>query len=166
MDPQELFSRTWWMATAALATVGTWALRRLLRRRSQRHLHVERLAAEIVEVARSIEGDLQGLPRTSEAVNLARRCMECRSRTETAAARRLRDDALEAAIGQLHDDHRRVVDLRSQVDVLMAAVRSGQPASREVRFATSSKPGRSRFATTGRSRFATTGLLTRPSTLG
>jgi hypothetical protein len=166
MNPQDLFSRTWWMTTAVLAAVGTWALGRLLRRRTERHLHVERLAAEIVEVARSIEFDLQGLPRTSEAVNLARRCMECRSRTESAAGRRLRDEALEAAIGQLHDDHRRVVDLRSQVDVLRAAKRCGQPVNGEVRFAASSKPGRSRFATTGRSRFATTGLLTRPSTLG
>ena len=154
----DLFSRTWWLVTAALAAVGALALGRSLQRRSARHLHVERLAAEIVEVARSIEVDLHELPRTSEALALGRRCSECCNRTRSAAGRRLKDEALEEAIAQLHDDHRRVVDLRSEVDVLMAAKRSGQPVSRELRFAKSTKPGRSRFATTS--------LLTRPSTLG
>ncbi|MBC5785206.1 hypothetical protein H8N03_19825 [Ramlibacter sp. USB13] len=158
MNPQDLFSRGWWIATGLLAAVGAWVLARLRRRRTERHLHVARLAAEIVEVARSIEADLQELPRTSEAVELARRCGECRRRTTDTASRRLRDDALEDAIGQLHDDHRRVVDLRSEVDVLMVAKRSGQPVSRELRFARGTKPGRSRFTTTG--------LLTRPSSLG
>ena len=158
MNPQDLFSRSWWMVTAALAALGAWALGRVVQRRSARPLHVQRLAAEIVEVARSIEADLQDLARTSDAVDLARRCGECRRRTESVVGRRLKDDALEGAIGQLHDDHRRVVDLRSEVDVLMAAKRSGQPVSRELRFAKSTKPGRSRFATTS--------FLTRPSTLG
>lgn len=144
---------------AALAAAAGWVVRRLRRQRGDRQLHVQRLAAEIVEVARSIEVDLRDLPHGNQVVDLARRCAECRSRTEeTAGQRRMNEDALEDAIGQLHDDHRRVVDLRSEVDVLMVAHRSGQPVSREYRFSTGSKPGRSRFATTS--------LLTRPSTLG
>ena len=158
MNVHDLFSRTWWLVTAGLATVGALALGRAQHGRSARQLHVERLAAEIVEVARSIEVDLHELPRTSAALELGRRCSECCRRTRSAAGRRLKDEALEEAIGQLHDDHRRVVDLRSEVDVLMAAKRSGQPVSRELRFAKNTKPGRSRFATTS--------LLTRPSTLG
>lgn len=158
MNPLDLFSRGWWIATAVLAGVGAWALNRLRRNRSERHLHVKRLAAEIVDVARSIEADLEELPRTSETADLSLRCTECRRRTEATARRRLKDDALEDAIGQLHDDHRRVVDLRSEVDVLVAAQRSGQPSSRVLRFAPSRKSARSRFATTS--------LLTRPSTLG
>ena len=152
MNPAEIFQRT----LHGLAATAFGVLARVRGRRSDRQLHVERLAAEIVEVARSIEADLQDLPRTSDNVALTRRCGECRARAQHAASRgRLRDDALEAVIGQLHDDHRRVVDLRSEADILMTAKRSGQPASRIVRFAPSSKP-----------RFATTGLLTRPSTLG
>ena len=158
MGPQDLFERGWWIGTTVLAGIGAWALGRLRRDRSERQLQMKRLAAEIVEVARSIEADLTELPRTSDVADLARRCAECRRRTSENANTRLKDDALEEAIGRLHDDHRRAVDLRSEVDVLMVAHRSGQPSSRELRFAPSSRARGSRFATTS--------LLTRPSTLG
>lgn len=154
MNPHDFFMRA--LGIAALVAALAWVVRRLGRERSERQLHVQRLAAEIVEVARSIEADLRELPRTSEVADLARRCSECRERTQlTARQRRMTEEALETATGQLHDDHRRVVNLRGEVDVLMAAKRSGQEASREYRF---SKPRASRFATTS--------FLTRPSTLG
>jgi hypothetical protein len=154
LTPQDFLMRT--LGLAAVAAAVAWVVRRLRRQRGERELHVQRLAKEIVEVARSIDVDLRALPRTTEALDLARRCGECRGRTELLARRRrLNEDALEGAIGQLHDDHRRVVNLRSEVDLLMAARRSTPDSSRVVRF---SKPPRSRFVTTG--------LLTRPSTLG
>ena len=160
MNPQELLSRAVHRMRAAAANLAALLLPQAVRsEHSHWRQHVERLAGEIVEVARSIEQDLQALPRTSEVADLARRCRECHRRAERAATvSPIRASALEEALGQLHEDHRRMVDLRSQIDLLLVAHRSGKPAGRAVCFTHTSKPGRSRFATTG--------LLTRPSTLG
>jgi hypothetical protein len=148
-----------WIAAATVAGLGAFWMLRLQRKRSQRQRHVERLAAEIVQVAQSIEVDLRSLPLTSEAADLGRRGAECRTRAkEVAAGRRRTQDALDDAIGQLHEDHRRIVDLRWELDAVMAERRTGKPAPRSCKFATGSKPTRSRWATTG--------LHTRPSTLG
>jgi hypothetical protein len=160
VKPQEFLSQcAQGTARVAAAIAGVLIPGSQRRPRSHLHQHLERLAAEIVEVARSVEADLEALPQTSAVADLARRCGDCRRRAhEAASAQRLGADALQAAISQLHEDHRRVVDLRSDVDVVLAASRSGKPVSRAVCYANTSKPGRSRFATTG--------LLTRPSTLG
>ena len=160
MKPQEYLSQCAQGATRAAAAIVGWLFPATQRRqRSHWHQHLERLAAEIVDVARSIEADVQALPRTSALADLARRCGDCHQRARQAArSQRLSPEALEQAIGQLHEDHRRVVDLRSEMDVMLVASRSGKPVSRAVCYSSTSKPGRSRFATTG--------LLTRPSTLG
>ncbi len=147
------------IAAATLAGLGAFWMLRLQRRRSLRQQHVERLAAEIVQVAQSIEVDLRSLPRTSEAAELAQRGADCRTRARQVATSRCRTpDALDEAIGQLHEDHRRIVDLRWELDAVMAERRTGQPVPRSCKFATGSKPTRSRWATTS--------LHTRPSTLG
>jgi hypothetical protein len=148
-----------WFATAAAAALGAFLVLRTRRRRTQRQEHVGRLAEEIVEVAQSIEADLHSLPRTTEAADLARRAADCRLRATAIAGSRCRTaQALNEAVGQLHEDHRRVVDLRWELDAVMAERRTGQPAPRSCKFATGSKPTRSRWATTG--------LHTRPSTIG
>jgi hypothetical protein len=148
-----------WLVAATAAAVGAFWMLRIQRKRRQRQDHVHRLAQEIVQVAQSIEVDLHTLPRTSEAAELARRGADCRTRAREVAASRCRtEQALHDAIGQLHEDHRRVVDLRWELDAVMAERRTGQPAPRSCKFATGSKPTRSRWATTG--------LHTRPSTLG
>jgi hypothetical protein len=148
-----------WIAATTAAAVGAfWALR-TQRRRRQRQEHVGRLAGEIVQVAQSIEADLLSLPRTTEVADLARRAAECRVRATNIGSSRCRTaQALNEAVGQLHDDHRRVVDLRWELDAVMAERRTGHSAPRSCKFATGSKPNRSRWATTG--------LHTRPSTLG
>lgn len=148
-----------WIAAAIAAAVGAFWILRTQRRRRQRQEHVGRLAEEIVQVAQSIEVDLLSLPRTTEAADLGRRAADCRVRATTIGASRCRTaQALNQAVGQLHDDHRRVVDLRWELDAVMAERRTGEPAPRSCKFATGSKPTRSRWATTG--------LHTRPSTIG
>lgn len=148
-----------WIATAFAAAVGAFWVLRTQRRRRQRQEHVGRLAEEIVQVAQSIEVDLRSLPRTSECADLARRAADCRLRAAGIGSSPCRTaQALNHAVGQLHEDHRRVVDLRWELDAVMAERRTGEPAPRSCKFATGSKPTRSRWATTG--------LHTRPSTLG
>lgn len=148
-----------WIAAATAAAVGAFLVLRTQRRRRQRQEHVERLAEEIVQVAQSIEVDLLSLPRTTEAAELGRSAADCRLRAANIGSSRCRTaQALNQAVGQLHEDHRRVVDLRWELDAVMAERRTGQPAPRSCKFATGSKPTRSRWATTG--------LHTRPSTLG
>jgi hypothetical protein len=148
-----------WFASVAATALGAFLVLRTQRRRRQRQEHVGRLAEEIVEVAQSIEADLHSLPRTTEAADLARRAADCRLRATSIAGTRCRTaQALNQAVVQLHEDHHRVVDLRWELDAVMAERRTGQPAPRSCKFATGSKPTRSRWATTG--------LHTRPSTLG
>jgi hypothetical protein len=152
MNPQELLTRgmQWIWGALALGAAAAFVLGRVRRKRSHWHQHVQRLAAEIIEVAESMQIDVQSLPRTSDVADLARRCNECRARAEDASSRRLTShEALEEAIAQLHDDHRRVVDLRSELDAQIAHRRSGAPVARVCKFATGSKPSRSRWATTG-----------------
>jgi hypothetical protein len=152
MNPQDLFTRgiDWLLTALSLDTLAP-LFGRTRQKRSHWHQHVERLSAEIIEVAESIQIDLQSLPRTSEVADLAHRCNACRGRTEEVAARRLvSQEALEAAIAQLHDDHRRVVDLRSELDARIAHKRTGVPVVRARKVATTtSKPGRSHWASTG-----------------
>jgi len=152
MNPQELFKRgIEWVRTALTMDTHAPLFGPTRQKRSRWHQHVERLAAEIIEVAESIQIDLQSLPRTPEVTDLARRCNACRGRTEEVADRRLvSQEALEAAIVQLHDDHRRVVDLRSELDARIAYRRTGVPVVSNRKVATTtSKPGRSHWASTG-----------------
>jgi hypothetical protein len=150
MNPQDFFARAMqWLPALSLGTLAAFVLRRVHRNRSHWHQHVQRLAAEIIDVAESIQVDLQALPLASEVTELAQRCSECRGRAEQASGRKLASpDALEEAIGQLHDDHRRVVDLRSDLDAHIARRRTGLPVMPPRKPATGSSPGRSRWAST------------------
>jgi len=153
----------WLLAVMPIAVVVALARAHLRRRRDVRRQHVQRLAAEIVEIALSIAHDLETLPRTSDAVDLARRCGDCRTRAEEAAGpRNISVQGIDGALRQLHDDHLRIVDLRSEVDAAMAARRSGKPVVRSCKFATGSKPARSRWSST-LSTGGTGNTLTRPS---
>jgi hypothetical protein len=165
MEQAKSFLRVlaWMLAVMPIAVVAALARAHVRRRRDGRRQHVQRLAGEIVEVALSIAQDLETLPRTSDAVDLGRRTGDCRQRTEDAAATRtFTEDGLERTLRQLHDDHLRIVDLRSEVDAAMAARRSGKPVTRACKFANGSKPSRSRWSST-LSTGGTGNTLTRPS---
>jgi hypothetical protein len=119
-------------------------------RRSMSRLHLERLASDIVDVASSIEADLGELPSDAQILALAARAVKCRRQAETAsAARHASAKGLADAVGQLHEGHWRIVNLRSELDARIAAQRSGKEPVRPCRFATGSKPVRSRWSSTG-----------------
>jgi hypothetical protein len=119
------------------------------RRRTATRLHAERLANEIIEVAESIQIDLVDLPDRSDLMDFAHQTERCRQQAEEAGRTRASSIlALEDAVGHLHEGHRRIVNLRSELDALLAARRRGKDVPRACRFATGSKPVRSRWAST------------------
>jgi hypothetical protein len=129
------------------------------RRRAVTRLHAERLAAEIMEVAESIQIDLVDLPDRSDLMDFSRQTEHCRQQAE-AAARTGGNSlaALDEAVGHLHEGHRRIVNLRSELDALLAARRRGKDVPRACKFATGSKPVRSRWASTTSSHTRSTTL--------
>jgi len=123
--------------------------------------HVLRLAADIDEVATGIESDLAGAADDPPCVVFRQRCGDARQRAQQARAlgRALRlqeREALTTTLLLLHDDHRRIVDLRSEVDrALVRQAPGGQDRSRVIAFGRT-KPSFS----------PTSSMLTRPSTFG
>ena len=121
-----------------------------------------RLAAEIDGVAAGIDSDLEPRADDPACVVLRQRCREARERARRALSQgrsglRVQErEALITALLLLHDDHRRTVDLRSDVDRALARKAKGasEDRCRVISFG-SSKP----------SRWPTSSLLTRPSTL-
>ena len=98
-------------------------------------------------MARSIEQDLKDLPRTTELADLASRCRERRQHAQQATSRWRSADASGLA-DRLHDDHWRMVNLRSELDSIMSGRRREKSTeSRSCKFATGSKPVRSRYST-------------------
>lgn len=149
-----------WAALTAAACLALFALRIWIARqrvRREARLHIRRLASEIIHVAGTIEADLSGMAGDSRFFSgLTARCNECRGRSEaslasTAGLRRFDIDRLNRELELLHDDHRRIVDLRSDVDAALAGLRrsSSGSHSRSCKFATGSKPQRSRWSSTG-----------------
>lgn len=120
-----------------------------------------RLAQEIDAVAATVDADLETAADDPPCVVLRQRSREARERAAQALAqgKALREQDREALITSLlllHDDHRRIVDLRSEVDAALAR-----------RKAAAAGDGRSRIISFGRSkpsRWPTSSLLTRPST--
>jgi hypothetical protein len=136
-------ARTWYFAVAE-------AVAGLFGRKNRTHLHerIERLAEEIIAVAESIEADLAQLPAGSDLSNVARQCTRSRKLAEESARQRWSNlSEAEDAANRLHDDHWRVVNLRSELDALMVRRRDGD-SSRMCKFATGSKPVRSRWSST------------------
>ena len=144
-----------WVLAGAAALGAALVLRRWLSHRLHSRdavLHAIRLADDIGLVADTIEGDLLRLKGTPSWAALDARCNECRERADQASAQRrmlarLEADALEDLVGHLHEDHRRVVNLRSDVDLALAASRG------------------SRIYSFARSRYPSSSFPTRPSTL-
>lgn len=153
---KDTFFAGWrWALAAAAAALSALLLRAwLVRRRESRDAvqHAVRLADDIVEVADTIEADLQKLKGRAEWPALEARCRECRERADQARTRwralpAFEPDALQDLVERLHDDHRRVVNLRSEVDLALAGSRG------------------SRIYSHVRSKFPSSSFPTRPSTL-
>lgn len=139
--------RTWYFATTEAAR----AIAERFRGRGKRtHLHerIDHLAEEIIAVADSIEADLAQMAAGSDLASVARQCTRSRKIAEQIVRQRWGTlvDAEDAA-NRLHDNHWRMVNLRSELDVLMVRRRDGD-SSRMCKFATGSKPVRSRWSST------------------
>jgi hypothetical protein len=153
---------SWWMVVA-VGAVCIAAVAFLLWRRRQGDdtvRHIGRLATEIVEVAGTVDADLEAVCEEAPFVVLRQRCRECRERagealTEGKALRQRDSEALVTTLLLLHEDHRRIVDLRSEVDRALAR-RSACNDRCVVVPCGRAKP----------SMWPTSSLLTRPSTLG
>jgi hypothetical protein len=120
--------------------------------------HILRLAAEIDGVADGIDTDLACAADDPPCVVLRQRCREAHERAIQALAEgrdlRLQErEALTTLLLLLHDDHRRIVDLRSDVDRALARKARGEERCRVVSF------GRSKS-----SHWPSSSLMTRPST--
>lgn len=101
---------------AGLRWWGTRARRGLLR-------SVVRMAEEIGSVGATIHADLPGgeeeFARVAADCNfLGRRAAHFLA--QRSGLRRMSAERLQTALERLHDDHRRMVDLRSEVDYLLA----------------------------------------------
>jgi hypothetical protein len=121
---------------AALA-VGVGILFTLLQRSERPALaHVRHLAREVMEVAHSVHADLPRSMDDGEALRLRTECDYLGRRAEHVLRRPkgmrvLTDDRLLNVLERLHDDHRRMVELRLQADVMMSRRRRErrQPAA-------------------------------------
>jgi hypothetical protein len=153
---ESLLSGIRWIVAAAMALVALLALDAWFARRNRTRTivrHALRLADDIAGVAETIEADLSRLDGYASVEPLRSRCREDRQRADEAFARRksldrMEADALEDLVDRLHDDHRRIVNLRSDVDSALSGSSTG---SRIYKFA--------------RSRFPSSSFPTRPSTL-
>lgn len=116
--------------------------------RQQQQQRIQRLAEEIIEVARSTEADVRQLPRTAELEYVFVKTRECRVRAQQATSLfRSRKDLGDTA-EQLHQDHWRVVTLRSELDGIMSGRRRERgTTTRSCKFAAGSRPVRSRWST-------------------
>jgi hypothetical protein len=127
-----LFSPLAWggaiAAAFAFAVAGCWWW---LKYRRQRHADTDRallLARDIVAISCSIDTDLQAAGDASRNGALAERCARAREPAVRvlASARSLRNEdgeVLQDRINSLHEAHRVIVDLRSELDMLLAKVR-------------------------------------------
>ena len=122
--------------------------------------HIVSLAVDIAEVAGSVEADLAGVAGDAAFTAFPLRCRDYAQRARHAlqegkALRQREPDSLSIILLELHDDHRRIVDLRSEVDRALAR-RSACNDRCVVVPCGRAKP----------SMWPTSSLLTRPSTLG
>jgi hypothetical protein len=99
-----------------------------LQRRSKQRLvtHLLRLASDIVSVSGSVDDDLESHAGGGSWKSLSARSRECRETAEVFLAHRERLERLPTiritrAMEQLHDEHRRIVDLRSEVDIALSS---------------------------------------------
>lgn len=122
---------------------------------------VLRLASDIVAVAETVHADLARVAEDSSFTRFANRCRECSERSHEAlkegrGLRQLEAERLTGILLLLHDDHRRMVDLRSELDRALAAWLDarGHDGPQVFKFV---RPRRSAWHSS---------ISTRPSTLG
>jgi hypothetical protein len=123
-------------APLGLAAIAAW----FSRRRSKRRLvtHLLRLASDIVSVSGSVDDDLESHAGGGSGKSFSARSRECRETAEIFLAHRERLERLPTiritrAMEQLHDEHRRIVDLRSEVDIALSSwQRSARLVARRV----------------------------------
>lgn len=116
-----------WAGMAAVAAgMGVFIAYQLASRRAPAAVRrVLDLAGQVMEVADSIHGDLPRSLDDAEALRLRTDCEYLGRRAEHVlrqgkVLRLLPDDRLQTALERLHDDHRRMVELRLQVDAEMS----------------------------------------------
>lgn len=150
-----------WLAACAGISVVVFLVWAALRRRRQATVHhMLRLASDIAAVAANIDDDLPRVRTQETASVLHLRCRESRANADEALAQRTRLTSLSLEhlkiwLAQLYDDHRRIVDLRLDVDTALTG--NGSPAKRACHFASGSSSRRSQWPSSG--------FHTRPSTL-
>lgn len=147
-------------ALAGAAALGMWFVRR--RRHNAMVMNVLRLALDIVDVAATIDEDLDRVCTERTFPEVRAKCREYRDRAEAILAHRERlarlpGDRVTTALELLHDDHRRMVNLRSEADAALAGRPFRGHASRASKFVSGPKSSLSAWNSSG--------FHTRPSTL-
>lgn len=152
-----------WFAAVVAALLAAVALCFFERRRSQ---DVERqvlhLASDIVGVAATVDADLARVAGEPDFTRFANRCSECSERSRDAlkqgrALRGVDRESLTGTLLMLHDDHRRMVDLRSELDRALGAWLDARGGDGPQAF---------RFVAPRRSAWPSSAFHTRPSTFG
>ena len=154
----ETLSFTITLAAGTACLVGVAAFYWKRRQADDTSRHVLRLAAEIDGVAAGIEDDLEQAADDPPCVVLRQRCRDAhagalQALSQVPGLRLLDREALTTMLLLLHEDHRCIVDLRSDVDRALARRAKGQDRSRVIRFGRDKPSG-----------WTTSSLLTRPST--
>jgi hypothetical protein len=147
-------------ALAGAAALGAWLVRR--RRHNRVVTNVLRLALDIVDVAATVDEDLDRVCTERTYPDVRAKCREYRDRAEAILAHRERlarlpSDRVVAALELLHDDHRRMVNLRSEADAVLAGRPFRGHASRASRSVSQPRSHPSAWHSSG--------FHTRPSTL-
>ena len=116
-----------WLAAAGTALFSAGAICLFRRRRGMdEERQILRLASDIVAVAGTVDADLSRVAEDPSFTRFANRCRECSERANEAlqegkGLRQLEAERLTGFLLMLHDDHRRMVDLRSELDRALAA---------------------------------------------
>ncbi|HET8744864.1 MAG TPA: LPXTG cell wall anchor domain-containing protein [Ramlibacter sp.] len=143
-----------------LGAVAGWFFRRR-RRDDETARDILRLASQIDAVAATVDADLEPAADDPPCVVLRQRSREARERATEAleqgrALRQQDREALRSRLLLLHDDHRRIVDLRSEVDRAMVRRKAARAGEDRCRIVSYGRPQPSRWSSST--------LLTRPST--
>ncbi len=116
-----------WLAAAGTALCGAGVICLFRRRRGMdEERQVLRLASDIIAVAATVHADLARVAGDASFTRFANRCRECSERAHEAlkegkGLRQLEMERLTGILLMLHDDHRRMVDLRSELDRALAS---------------------------------------------
>ncbi|HEY0826334.1 MAG TPA: LPXTG cell wall anchor domain-containing protein [Ramlibacter sp.] len=152
-----------WLAAAGAALLSAAVLYLFRRRRGHEvERDVVRLASHIVAVADTVEADLARVAGEPGFTRFANRCRECSERAHGAlqlgrALRAVEIESLTGTLLMLHDDHRRMVDLRSELDRALGAWLDARGGDGPQVF---------RFVRPRRSGWPSSAFHTRPSTFG